>query len=364
MNCGCFGASTQRQDTRDTGGCSTTKTKKFSYSELRKATNNFHQSNKIGRGGFGTVYKGTLRSGIEVAVKPLSAESRQGLREFLTEIETISDVTHPNLVELIGYCLDGNNRILVYEYLDNTSLDRALFGSGTRNVQLDWETRAAICLGTATGLAYLHEELVPHIVHRDIKASNILLDKDYKPKIGDFGLAKLFPDNITHITTQIKGTTGYLAPEYVMGRQLTSKADVYSFGVLILETVSGRSSGSGTWQGQKLLLESAWQLYEEGKLLELVDPELGDFPEKEVLKYIKVALFCTQETANRRPMMSQVLDMLTKNIKLNENELTPPGFFQDSGGSSSTQLKLKSSESSTSHQMSSVPLTITQVTPR
>ncbi|KAF3670651.1 putative LRR receptor-like serine/threonine-protein kinase [Capsicum annuum] len=374
MNCSCFGASTKQQkrgstdlahqDTQDTAGSSTAKTKKFSYSELRVATNNFHQSNKIGRGGFGIVYKGTLKRGIQVAVKTLSAESRQGLREFLTEIETISDVRHPNLVELVGYCLDGNNRILVYEYLENRSLDRALFGSSANNVKLEWDARAAICLGTARGLAYLHEELVPHIVHRDIKASNILLDKDYKPKIGDFGLAKLFPDNITHITTQIKGTTGYLAPEYVMGRQLTSKADVYSFGVLILETVSGRSSGSGTWQGQKLLLESAWQLYEEGKLLELVDQELGDFPEKEVLKYIKVALFCTQENANRRPMMSQVLDMLAKNIKLNEKELTPPGFFQDSGGSSSTQFKLKSSESSISHQMSSVPLSITQVTPR
>lgn len=176
--------------------------------------------------------QGTLKRGIQVAVKTLSAESRQGLREFLTEIETISDVRHPNLVELVGYCLDGNNRILVYEYLENRSLDRALFGkfasnqkntspsmnSGTEtvacfagssanNVKLEWDARAAICLGTARGLAYLHEELVPHIVHRDIKASNILLDKDYKPKIGDFGLAKLFPDNITHITTQIKGTT-------------------------------------------------------------------------------------------------------------------------------------------------------------
>ncbi|MCD9640564.1 hypothetical protein HAX54_025932 [Datura stramonium] len=330
MNCSCFSGSTQRQkrgvdlvhkDTQDTAGCSTAKTKKFSYSELRIATNNFRQSNKIGRGGFGIVYKGILKNGTEVAVKTLSAESRQGLREFLTEIETISDVRHPNLVELIGYCLDGHNRILVYEYLENRSLDRALFGSSTSNVKLEWDIRAAICLGTAT-------------------------------------------DNITHITTQIKGTTGYLAPEYVMGRQLTSKADVYSFGVLILETVSGRSSGSGTWQGQKSLLESAWQLYEEGKLLELVDPELGNFPEKEVLKYMKVALFCTQENANRRPKMSQVLDMLTKNIKLNEKELTPPGFFQDSGGSTSTQPKLKSSESSTSHQMSSVPLTITQVTPR
>ncbi|XP_075098113.1 cold-responsive protein kinase 1-like [Nicotiana tabacum] len=205
--------------------------------------------------------EGTLKRGVEVAVKTLSAESRQGLREFLTEIETISDVRHPNLVELIGCCLEGSNRILVYEYVENRSLDRALFGSSARNVKLEWDTRAAICLGTARGLAYLHEELVPHIVHRDIKASNILLDKDYKPKIGDFGLAKLFPDNITHITTQIKGTTGYLAPEYVIGRQLTSKADVYSFGVLILETVSGRSSGSGTWKGQKLLLELVGSIF-------------------------------------------------------------------------------------------------------
>lgn len=366
MSCCFFGARQKggdlvHHDTRDTGGDSIASTKNFSFSELGLATNNFHQTNKIGRGGFGTVYKGTLKKGKQIAVKTLAAESRQGLREFLTEIETISNVKHPNLVEIIGCCADGNNRILVYEYLENKSLDRALFGSST-SIKLEWAKRATICLGTAQGLAYLHEELVPHIVHRDIKASNILLDKDYTPKIGDFGLAKLFPDNITHISTKIAGTTGYLAPEYVLGGQLTMKADIYSFGVLILETVSGRSSSSSIWQGdKKSLLEWAWRLYQEEKLLELVDEELDDFPEREVIRYIKVALFCTQANANRRPMMSQVIEMLSRNIQLNEKELTPPGFFNDSGESMRSKLKL--SEGNTSQQ-SSVNLTITQVTPR
>nr|GME15502.1 putative serine/threonine-protein kinase [Ipomoea batatas]GME19291.1 putative serine/threonine-protein kinase [Ipomoea batatas]GME19357.1 putative serine/threonine-protein kinase [Ipomoea batatas] len=238
-------------------------TTNFSYTELREATNNFSQVNKIGRGGFGTVYKGTLR-GLQVAVKALSAESRQGIREFLTEIETISNVKHPNLVELIGCCVHGDNRLLVYEYLENRSLDRALFGQ-RRDANLDWRTRAAICIGTAEG------------------------------------------------------------------GQLTLKADVYSFGVLILEVISARSSSSINWGGQqKLLLERAWELYEGGNLLELVDSDLGQYPEKEVLKYMKVALFCTQANASRRPMMSQVIDMLSKDIRLNEKELTPPGFFQDS----------------------------------
>ncbi|CAN4078967.1 unnamed protein product [Withania somnifera] len=231
-------------------------------------------------------------------------------------------------------------------------------GGSSTSIKLEWAKRATICLGTAQGLAYLHEELVPHIVHRDIKASNILLDKYYTPKIGDFGLAKLFPDNITHISTKIAGTTGYLAPEYVLGGQLTMKADVYSFGVLILEAVSGRSSSSSIWQGdKKTLLEWAWRLYQEGRLLELVDEELDDFSETEVVRYIKVALFCTQANANRRPMMSQVIQMLSRNIQLNEKELTPPGFFEDSGESMRSKSKL--SECSTSQQ-SSVPLTITQ----
>ncbi|KAF2297672.1 hypothetical protein GH714_002149 [Hevea brasiliensis] len=338
----------------------------FSYNELRSATDNFHSSNKIGRGGFGTVYKGTLKRGRQVAVKTLSAQSKQGVREFLNEITIISKVRHPNLVELIGCCAQGTNRILVYEYVENNSLDHALLGPKNTNIKLDWGKRSAICLGIARGLAFLHEELVPHIVHRDIKASNVLLDKEFNPKIGDFGLAKLFPDDITHISTRIAGTTGYLAPEYALGGQLTMKADVYSFGVLVLEIISGKSSAKASWGGmQKLLLEWAWQLHEEGKLLELVDPELGDFPEEEVIRYMKVAFFCTQAAASRRPLMSQVVDMLSKNVRLNEMLLSPPGFFQDSIGLSGPPSSTKkSSADSTSNQMSSFPVTITEVTPR
>ncbi|VFQ78447.1 unnamed protein product [Cuscuta campestris] len=371
MTCSCFGGSSARrrssrnsfahQEARDGGDHSSATTKRFSYSELKEATNNFNQASKIGRGGFGSVYKGTLRNGLQVAIKSLAAESKQGIREFWTEIETISNVKHPNLVELIGCCVHGDNKLLVYEYLENRSLDRTLFGHST-TVNLDWRTRATICLGTANGLTYLHEFSVPHIVHRDIKASNILLDKDYTPKIGDFGLAKLFPDNMTHISTRIAGTTGYLAPEYVLGGQLTLKADVYSFGVLMLEVVSGRSSSSSNWGGQrKLLLEQAWQLHEEGNLLELVDPELEQFPKEEVLKYMKVSLFCTQANASRRPMMSQVVDMLSRDIKLNEKELTPPGFFQDPNA---LNAHSKQNASETSQPMSSAPITITQVSAR
>ncbi|KAH9796901.1 protein kinase domain-containing protein [Citrus sinensis] len=331
----------------------------FSYTELRSATDDFHLSNKIGRGGFGTVYKGTLTNGRRIAVKPLSAESKQGVREFITEIMTLSNVRHPNLVELIGCCVQGTRRILVYEYVENNSLDRVLLGATKANIKLNWEKRSDICVGIAKGLAFLHEELVPHIVHRDIKASNILLDQEFNPKIGDFGLAKLFPDNITHITTRIAGTTGYLAPEYVLGGQLTMKADVYSFGVLVLEIISGRNSGKAMWgQMNKFLLEWAWQLHQEEKPLELVDPELGEYPPNEIIRYMKVAFFCTQAAASRRPQMNQVIKMLTKNIRLNEEELTAPGLFQDSESSSVGTSDKKSSDSTL--QMSSVPVTITQ----
>ncbi|XP_038688785.1 cold-responsive protein kinase 1-like isoform X2 [Tripterygium wilfordii] len=323
----------------------------FSYNELRSATDNFHLRNNIGRGGFGTVYKGTLKNGLQVAVKTLSAESRQRAGEFLNEINTISNVRHPNLVEIVGCCVQGAYRILVYEYLKNNSLDHVLLGRKSTNNRLDWGRRAIICMGIAKGLSFLHEELTPHIVHRDIKASNILIDEDFKPKIGDFGLAKLFPDNITHISTRVAGTIGYLAPEYALGGQLTMKADVYSFGVLVLEIISGRSSSKANCGGmQKFLLEWAWELHKEGKLLDLVDPDIGEFPEEEVTRYMKVAFFCTQAAASRRPLMSQVVDMISRKILLNEKELTPPGFFQGSttlgAVPSSTKMSLGESTSS------------------
>ncbi|XWS12674.1 hypothetical protein CRYUN_Cryun37aG0110600 [Craigia yunnanensis] len=339
MSCSCFGRSVvhrRRSTAQASGGIDEQllgRVNHFSYNQLRSATDDFHSSNKIGRGGFGTVYKGVLKDGTEVAVKTLAAQSKQGVREFLTEINTISNVKHPNLVQLIGCCVQGTNRTLIYEYVENKSLDKVLLDQRSTNFKLDWSKRSVICIGIARGLAFIHEELVPHIVHRDIKSSNILLDKDFNPKIGDFGLAKLFPDNITHISTRIAGTTG-------------------------------RSSSKANWGGmEKFLLEWAWQLYEEGKLIDLVDPELGEFPKEEVLRYMKVAFFCTQAAANRRPLMSQVIEMLARNIRLNEKVLTAPGFFQD-GVASSSKKSIQSSAESTSYQMSSVPVTITQVTPR
>ncbi|KAF0902309.1 hypothetical protein E2562_015529 [Oryza meyeriana var. granulata] len=213
---------------------------RYSYKELAKATLNFDQSNKIGEGGFGPVYKGTLKDGTDVAVKLLSLQSRQGVREFLSELIAISDISHENLVKLHGCCVEGRHRILVYNYLENNSLAHTLLGSRQSNIQFNWRTRVNICIGVAKGLAFLHDGVRPHIVHRDIKASNILLDKDLVPKISDFGLAKLLPSDASHVSTRVAGTLGYLAPEYAIRGQVTRKSDVYSFGVLLAEIVSGR----------------------------------------------------------------------------------------------------------------------------
>ncbi|XP_072982097.1 putative serine/threonine-protein kinase isoform X1 [Typha latifolia] len=365
--CCCFGAFSKRNGPHpreELGGFSPEKNiKLFSYDEVKSATDNFHPGNKIGQGGFGKVYKGTLRSGEEVAVKVLSAESRQGVKEFLTEIDVITNVRHPNLVELVGCCVQANSRILVYEYLENSSINHALLGHKSDPSKLNWSIRSAICVGTAKGLAFLHEELEPPIVHRDIKASNILIDRNYVPKIGDFGLAKLFPDNITHISTRVAGTTGYLAPEYALHGQLTKKADIYSFGVLVLEIISGESSSKALYSEGNFLLDRAWQLYQEGRLQELVDPVLKEYSEEQVLRYTKVALFCTQAAAGRRPSMLQVVEMLSNPIRINENELTPPGYTD---GSSSTRRIPKGRNSSNSPPDTSLsnPITITEMIPR
>ncbi|KAG4162846.1 hypothetical protein ERO13_D01G139300v2 [Gossypium hirsutum] len=201
----------------------------------------------------------------------------------------ISNIRHTNLVELIGCCVEDSHRALVYEYLENNSLASVLLSSRSKHIALDWPTRAAICLGTASAVAFLHYEAVLHIIHRDIKASNILLDGNFHPKIGDFRLAKLFPDNVTHISTRVAGTFGYLALEYTLLGQLTKKADVYSFGVLLLGIISGKSSSKAAFGVEfMLLLEWTWKLKEEDRLLDIVDPELSQYLEEEVLRFIKV----------------------------------------------------------------------------
>ncbi|KAI9186159.1 hypothetical protein LWI28_014274 [Acer negundo] len=284
----------------------------FTLRQIKAATNSFDPANKIGEGGFGPVYKGVLADGSVIAVKQLSSKSKQGNREFVNEIGMISALQHPHLVKLYGCCIEGNQLLLVYEYLENNSLARALFGPEEHQLNLDWPTRHKICVGIARGLAYLHEESRLKIVHRDIKATNVLLDKDLKPKISDFGLAKLDEEDNTHISTRVAGTFGYMAPEYAMRGYLTDKADVYSFGIVALEIVSGRSNTSYRQKEDAFyLLDWALILKDEGKLMELVDPKLdSNFNEEEVMVMINAALLCSDVSPTVRPSMSTVVSML------------------------------------------------------
>ncbi|KAJ1441586.1 Serine-threonine/tyrosine-protein kinase, catalytic domain [Sesbania bispinosa] len=296
----------------------------FTLRQIKTATNNFNISNKIGEGGFGPVYKGILSDGTIIAVKKLSSKSKQGNREFINEIGMISALQHPCLVKLYGCCVEGDQLLLVYEYMQNNSLAHALFGREESCLKLDWPTRHKICVGIARGLAFLHEESRLKIVHRDIKATNVLLDKDLNPKISDFGLAKLDEEDNTHISTRIAGTYGYMAPEYAMHGYLTEKADVYSFGIVALEIVSGKSNTIHRAKEKSLyLLDWAHLLKEKGNLMELVDHKLGlNFNEEEVLVMINVALLCTNATSNLRPSMSLVVSML-------EGKIVVPEFVSD-----------------------------------
>ncbi|KAH7859789.1 hypothetical protein Vadar_005486 [Vaccinium darrowii] len=287
----------------------------FSFAELKAATGDFNPANKLGQGGFGPVFKGTLNDGRVIAVKQLSVASHQGKSQFVAEIATISAVQHRNLVKLYGCCIEGDKRLLVYEYLENKSLDQALFGK--TSLCLNWPIRFDICLGVARGLAYLHEESRLRIVHRDVKASNILLDSDLHSKISDFGLAKLYDDKKTHISTCVAGTIGYLAPEYAMRGHLTEKADVYGFGVVALEIVSGRPNSDSSLEEEKIyLLEWAWHLHKSHREVELVDEDLPEFNEEEVKRVIGVALLCTQTSPQLRPSMSLAVKMLIGDIEV------------------------------------------------
>ncbi|TKY66378.1 leucine-rich repeat receptor serine/threonine-protein kinase [Spatholobus suberectus] len=288
----------------------------FTLRQIKVATNNFDKAFKIGEGGFGPVYKGILSDGTVVAVKQLSTKSRQGNREFTNEIGLISALQHPCLVKLYGCCMEEDQLLLIYEYMENNSLARALFAKSDDpekvQLRLDWQTRQRICVGIAKGLAYLHEESRLKIVHRDIKATNVLLDKNLNPKISDFGLAKLNDGDKTHLSTRIAGTYGYIAPEYAMHGYLTDKADVYSFGIVALEIVSGMSNTiSQPTEECFSLLDWVHLLKEKGNLMEIVDKRLGeDFNKKEAMVMINVALLCTKVSPALRPTMSSVVSML------------------------------------------------------
>ncbi|XP_048441873.1 probable LRR receptor-like serine/threonine-protein kinase At1g53440 [Pyrus x bretschneideri] len=294
-------------------------TRKFTFTELKDATANFHQANKIGKGSFGTVYKGILADRTQIAVKQLSPESNQGEHEFFNEIEMLHVLQHPNLVYLYGYCIEENQLFLVYEYMENNSVYHALFEES--QLDLDWATRRKICVGIAKGLAYLHDGSSLRVIHRDIKASNVLLDKHLNPKISDFGLAKLAEEDKTHISTNPVGTPGYIAPEYANLGHLTNKADVYSFGIVLLEIISGKkkSDKKGFY-----ILHWAHDLKSKGNLMNLVDPRLGsEFNNEEMIATINVALHCCNSTSKFRPTMSEVMSMLEGEAAVQEFVLDP-----------------------------------------
>uniref|UniRef100_A0A6N2LHJ2 non-specific serine/threonine protein kinase n=1 Tax=Salix viminalis TaxID=40686 RepID=A0A6N2LHJ2_SALVM len=274
---------------------------------------------------------GVLSDGPLIAVKQLSSKSRQGNREFVNEIGMISALQHPHLVKLYGCCIEGNQLLLVYEYLENNSLARALFGPEEHQLQLNWQTRKKILLGIAKGLSYLHEESRLKIVHRDIKATNVLLDTDLNAKISDFGLAKLDEEENTHISTRIAGTIGYMAPEYAMRGYLTDKADVYSFGVVALEVVSGKSNTNYRPKEDFVyLLDWAYVLHERNNLLELVDPRLGSsYSKEEAMKMLHLALLCTNQSPSLRPLMSSVVRMLEGNIPVKAPIINHGGTDQE-----------------------------------
>ncbi|CAM6007977.1 unnamed protein product [Sphagnum balticum] len=289
----------------------------YSYSVLKVATKYFHPSNKLGEGGFGAIYKGILPDGTNVAVKLLN-KSHQGVSEFLNEIVLMTGVSHKNLVKVKGCSLRATQRLIVFEYVENKNLAEALWGQQIKNVLfLNWTMRFNICVGIAHGLIHLHEYLQPHIIHRDIKGANILLDKDLNPKIADFGLARLFPEDISHLSTaHIAGTMGYLSPEYATLGQLSEKVDVFSYGVLLLEIVSGRKNIDLSLETNKIyLLEWACSLHEQDKLMDLIDQRLNNnVLDDEAHRVINVALLCVQTSATRRPSMSRVLAMLLNEV--------------------------------------------------
>ncbi|KAF3665530.1 putative LRR receptor-like serine/threonine-protein kinase-like isoform X1 [Capsicum annuum] len=290
----------------------------YTFHQIKAATENFNAVNKLGEGGFGPVYKGLLPDGTTIAVKKLSAKSKQGIHEFVNEIGMISALQHPNLVKLMGCCAEDNELLLIYEYMENNNLDHALFGSEELKSRLNWSTRVKIILGIAKGLTYLHEESKLKIIHRDIKPTNILLDKELNAKIADFGYAKLNEGEHTHVITRIAGTTGYMAPEYAMRGHLTPKADVYSFGVVTLEIVSGRNSASYRPSDQTVyLLDLAYVLHEQGNLMDLVDPKLGtDYSWTEASAILELAMMCTNPSPTLRPTISEVVSVIEGKTKI------------------------------------------------
>ncbi|XP_026385289.1 cysteine-rich receptor-like protein kinase 10 isoform X2 [Papaver somniferum] len=301
----------------------------FDLVTIRDATNEFSDANKLGEGGFGAVYKGKLQDGQEIAVKRLSVNSGQGLQEFKNEVVLLNKLQHRNLVRLLGFCFEGHEQILIYEHVANRSLDKYIFDT-RRKVLLDWEKRYKIIGGIARGLLYLHEDSRLRIIHRDLKAGNILLTEEMEAKVADFGLAKLFEIDQTHgNTSRVAGTLGYMAPEYALHGLFSVKSDVYSFGVLLLEIVSGRKiTNFHQSSSTPDLLSYAWKNWRKGTPLEVLDPTLFQSSSgNEVIRVIHIGLLCVQDNIEDRPTMSSVVLMLSS-YSITLTSPSQPEFLQ------------------------------------
>jgi serine/threonine protein kinase len=295
----------------------------YTLKELLHATNSFHEDNKIGEGGFGSVYWGRTSSGVEIAVKRLKAMSAKAEMEFAVEVEVLGRVRHRNLLGLRGFYAGGDERLIVYDYMPNHSLITHLHGQLSSDCLLDWPRRMNVAIGSAKGLAYLHHEANPHIIHRDIKASNVLLDAEFESKVADFGFAKLIPEGVTHMTTRVKGTLGYLAPEYAMWGKVSESCDVYSFGILLLEIVSAKKPIEKLPGGVKRdIVTWVTPHVQKGAFDNIADPKLkGKFDASQLKTAVVVALRCTDSNAENRPSMLQVVEWLKTGVTSKKKEI-------------------------------------------
>ncbi|XP_030533259.2 cysteine-rich receptor-like protein kinase 8 [Rhodamnia argentea] len=330
----------------------------FHLQTIEAATNNFSDDNKLGEGGFGPVYKGTLPGGQEIAAKRLSRSSRQGVREFKTEVELVAKLQHRNLVRLLGFSMERDETILVYENMPNRSLDRLLFDPELSR-QLDWSSRYKVMVGVARGLLYLHEDSRLRIIHRDLKASNILLDADMNPKISDFGLARIFGTHQTQASTnRIVGTYGYMSPEYLMFGHFSVKSDVFSYGVLMLEIITGKkNSQSFSLDSDEGLLDYVWKHWTNRTPSEVVEPALSNaYSMDEVIRCIHIGLLCVQDNMEDRPTMDAVILMLNSD-SVSIPVPQRPAFFFSSKKYKPAPFGLNSDQSSSKVDQSNSKIT-------
>ncbi|KAL7188156.1 hypothetical protein ACSBR1_038091 [Camellia fascicularis] len=337
---------------KDTGHCASDQENLelpiFDMVTIIRATNSFCCTNKIGEGGFGSVYKGQLSSGKDIAVKRLSTSSKQGVDEFKNEVILIAKLQHRNLVRLLGCCIHGEERMLVYEYMPNGSLDSFIFGIEKKSKSFTWSTRLDIIVGIARGILYLHQDSRLRIIHRDLKASNVLLDSEMNPKISDFGLARAFGhDQSSTKTERVVGTYGYMSPEYAIDGLFSMKSDVFSFGVIILEIMSGKRNRMFHHSDHDFnLLGHAWNLWTEGRASELLDPMMeGSYPMSKVLRCIQIGLLCVQKCREDRPMMPSVFLMLVSDSAILPQPKQPGFYIERSSIETYDQSLLKSTPS-------------------